>query len=382
MDGIVMLVNEFAPVSGGAEKQAERLAGYFAAHGRVVWVITRHFPGLVSAETINGFHVIRPVTWGPGKFKTITFVLGALWQLWLLRRRFAIIHAHMLFGPAFAAALAGRILGKRVIVKLGSSGPDGEIQVSRRTLRGRLRLAFLRRWADVIIALDDDMQVEALSAGFSYERVYRMVNGIDVLSFMPDRPREDAKTALGKKDKTLVLFVGRLVPQKSLPTLLKALQMAVQCCSDLHLVLVGSGPEHGYLQSLVDELKIHEFVTFAGNQSDVKPYLNASDIFVLPSESEGMSNALMEGMAAGLPCLATPVGASPRMLDQGKYGMLIPVRDVMAWADALVELTRNPARRAELGKAAHQRIMAEYDFSVIGARYEALYQELIKLGVK
>jgi glycosyltransferase involved in cell wall biosynthesis len=331
---------------------------------------------------MNGFHVIRPVTWGPGKTRTITFVLGALRHLWLLRHQIAIIHAHMLFGPAFAAALAGRFLGKRVIVKLGSSGPTGEIQVSLRTVRGRLRLALLRRWADVIVALDDDMKAEALAAGFLPERICRMVNGIEVSSFARAVSLENAKVKLGFQDKVLVLFVGRLVPQKSLPTLLRALHQAAQICPNLHLVLVGSGSEQASLESLVDELKIHELITFAGNQSDVKPYLNASDIFVLPSESEGMSNALMEGMAAGLPCVATPVGASPDMLDQGKYGMLVPAGDVNAWADAIVRLARDPVRRKELGNAAHQRILAEYDFSVVGARYDALYQELIRLGTK
>lgn len=381
-DGVVMLVNEFTPISGGAEKQAERLAAYFAGHNRPVWVITRHFPGLATAETMHGFHVIRPSTWGPGKAQTITFVLGALRSLWLLRHQISIIHAHMLFGPAFAAALAGKLLGKRVIVKLGSSGPTGEIQISLRTARGRLRLALLRRWADIIVALDRNMQAEALAAGFLPDRIYRMVNGIDVSTFLHAISRQEAKAILEKQNKLLVLFVGRLVPEKSLPTLLKALHQALKNCRNLHLLLVGSGPEQAALQRLVHDLKIHEFVTFAGNQSDVKPYLNASDIFVLPSESEGMSNALMEGMAAGLPCIATPVGASPEMLENGKYGLLVPVGDVDAWADALVELARDPIRRQELGNAAHQRIMAEYDFSVVGARYEALYQELINPGVK
>ena len=377
-DGVVMLVNEFAPVSGGAEKQAERLAAYFAAHNRPVWVITRHFPGLATSETMHGFRVIRPVTWGVSKTRTITFILGALKHLWLLRHQISIIHAHMLFGPAFAAAVAGRLLGKKVIVKLGSSGPTGEIQISQRTTRGRLRLALLRRWADVIVALDSDMQAEALSAGFLPDRIYRMGNGIDVSSFAPARSREDAKAKFEKQNKVLILFVGRLVPQKSIPTLLKALHQALKSYPNLHLVLVGSGLEQAALQSLADELKIHEFVTFAGNQSDVKPYLNAADIFVLPSESEGMSNALMEGMATGLPCIATPVGASPEMLDNGKYGMLVPVGNVGAWAAALVELAGNPIRRMELGNAALQRIRTEYDFSVVGARYEALYQKLIR----
>ena len=373
-----MLVNEFTPVSGGAEKQAERLAAYFAAQNKPVWVITRHFPGLATWETMHGFRVIRPVTWGVGKTRTITFILGALKHLWYLRHQISIIHAHMLFGPAFAAALAGRLLGKKVIVKLGSSGPTGEIQISHRTARGRLRLALLRRWADVIVALDSNMQAEARYAGFLPERIYRMGNGIDVSSFAPALSLEAAKATLGKQNKILVLFVGRLVPQKSLPTLLKALQQAVKSCPSLHLILVGSGSEQSVLQDLVNTLKIHEFVTFAGNQSDVKPYLNAADIFVLPSESEGMSNALMEGMAAGLACIATPVGASPELLDNGKYGMLVPVGNVGAWAAALVELASNPVRRIELGNSAQQRIKTEYDFSVVGARYEALYQELTR----
>jgi len=380
MNGVVMLVNEFAPISGGAEKQAERLAGYMAARGRNIMVITRRFRGLPSTEMMNGFQVIRPVTWGLGKLKTITFITGTLWILWRFRRQYSILHAHMLFGPAFTAALAGHFLGKRVIVKLGSSGSDGEIQTSLRTIRGRVRLAFLRRWANLIITLDEIMYQEALSAGFSKDKVYRMTNGIDVSLFDLPIPSVEAQHTLGFNGKTVVLFVGRLVPQKSLPTLLKAFAQAVETCPNLYLVLVGNGPELEKLQVLVADLKIKDDVLFAGNQPNVIPYLQVADIFVLPSETEGMSNALMEGMASGLPCLATPVGASPEMLGSGKYGVLVPVGDIDAWAKALVDLAVNPIRRRELGDAARQRIKTEYDFSVVGARYDDLYQRLTGQG--
>jgi len=373
-----MVINEFGPVSGGAEKQAGRLAGYLAAHNRPVWVITRRLPGFASAEAIDGYYVLRPATWGPGKLKTVTFVLGALWHLWRLRRSYKILHAHLLFGPAFAAALAGRILQKRVIVKLGSSGPHGEIQVTRRRLRGRIRLALLRRWVDAIIVLDNEMQAEALSVGFSASRVYSMFNGIETSSFVPTLSREDAKEALGMNDKILVLYVGRLVPQKSLATLLQAMKLTVQSCPNLHLMLVGDGSSRESLQALVVSLNIQEFVTFAGNQTNVKPFLCAADIFTLPSEQEGMSNALLEAMTTGLACLATPVGASSQMLNYGKCGLLLPVGDISAWGKALIDLGGDPKRRAELGKAARQRVMTEYDFSVVGARYEAFYQSLVE----
>ena len=377
-NGIVMLINEFGPVVGGAEKQAERLAGYLASHDKSVWVITRRPPGFASAEAMNGYNVLRPATWGPGKLKTVTFILGALWHLWRLRRSYKILHAHLLFGPAFAAAIAGRILQKRVIVKLGSSGPHGEIQVTRRSFRGRISLALLRRWVDAIIVLDNELQAEAVSAGFPASRVYTMFNGIETSSFAPALSREDAKAALGISDKILVLYVGRLVPQKLLTTLLKAMKLAVQSCPNLHLMLVGDGPAQESLQALVVSLDIREFVTFAGKQTNVKPFLNAADIFTLPSEKEGMSNALLEAMATGLACLATPVGASSQMLNYGQCGLLLPVGDVSAWGKAFVDLGRDPNRRTELGKAAHQRVMAEYDFSVVGARYEAFYQNLMK----
>lgn len=376
MNGVVMLVNDFAPISGGAEKQAERLAGFMTSKGWNVLVLTRRHPGLAPRQTMNGYEVIRPATWGPGKLKTVTFIIGALRELWRNRMQYSILHAHMLFGPALAAALAGHFLGKRVIVKLGSSGPDGEIQTSLRTWRGSIRLSFLRRWVDVIIALDDAMYSEAASAGFPVERIRRMVNGIDVPSFDVNVLKSEAKNILGINNKIIVLFVGRLVPQKSLPTLLRALGRSIMACQELHLILVGNGPEYDSLKALVDELKIQDHVVFAGNQADVKPYLHAADIFVLPSETEGMSNALMEAMASGLPCIATPVGAGPQMLDFGKCGVLVPVGDVEAWSTALLDLAHNPERRRELGNVARLRIMSEYDFSVVGARYDALYHEL------
>lgn len=380
MKGVVMLLNDFAPVSGGAEKQAERLAEYLTSKGREVFVITRRHAGLQPIQTMNGYSVIRPFTAGPGKLKTVTFIIGMIWQLWRSRHGYSILHAHMLFGPAFAAVLVGHLLNKRVIVKLGSSGPDGEIQTSLRTLRGRIRLAFLRRWADIIVTLDDNMFDEALNAGFRIDRIRRMVNGINVESFESLLSKNDSKMVLSIKDRTVVLFVGRLVSQKSLPTLLKAFSKAKVDCPELYLVLVGEGPEHASLVQLADRLQIREDMLFAGNQADVKKYLHAADLFVLPSESEGMSNALMEAMASGLPCIATPVGANSSLLASGDCGILVPVGDEKAWATVLVELARNPVRRLQLGKAAHKRVNTEYDFTVVGSRYEALYRELESAG--
>ncbi len=372
MNGIVMLINEFAPVSGGTEKQAERLAAFMADKGEKVWVITRRFAGLAAKEHYRGFTVIRPPTFGPGKLKTLSFILGSLWLLWKLRREYDILHAHMLFGAAFSALLSGKLLKKGTLVKLGSSGPTGEIALSRRSSRGRVRLALLRRWADRVIVLDKTIFAEAESAGIPSKKIVQISNGIDASRFEPKKIQKN------NAEKLEILFIGRLVPEKSLPTLLKAYKKALENFPQLHLTLVGEGAERQALEQLAKETGIENALNFAGKQDDVRPFLAAADIFVLPSKTEGMSNALLEGMASGLPCLATPVGANPRVLGNGKYGILLPVGDEDAWAQALVDLGRSPQRRASLGKAARERILNEYDFSIIGARYLSLYETLIR----
>src|SRR5512140_400810 len=223
MSGVVMLVNEFPPLPvGGAERQAERLSAHLAKRGWPVWVLTRRAPGLPANESRFSFQIIRPPALGPGKLQTVSFVLGALTELWRLRKDYSILHAHLAFGPAFAAVLAARFLGKRVVVKLGNSGEFGDIRVSQKTWRGRLRLSVFRRWADLVIVLDEAMQAEALSAGFDPQRVRRMMNGIDARAFISSSSRFDAQSALGLTGKIVVLSMGRLAAQKSLPVLFQA----------------------------------------------------------------------------------------------------------------------------------------------------------------
>lgn len=377
--GVMMLVNEFPPLPvGGAERQAERLSGWLAARGWTVSVLTRGADGLSTREQRDGFTVLRIRPRGPRKLGTLTFVLGSLWTLIRRRKNYEILHAHLAFGPAFAAVAAARLLGKRVIVKLGNSGEFGDLRVSQKTLRGRVRLFALRHWADAVIALDDAMQAEALAAGFAPSRLRRMNNGIDFDSFSVTRSKDESKSALKLDGKVVVLFMGRLLEQKSLPTLLGAFALARKECPALHLLLLGDGPARPALESQAEALGISDSVTFAGSQSDVRPHLEAADVFALPSVSEGISNALLEAMSAGLACVATPVGGNAEVLDGGRCGILVAARDESAWAAALAELGNDSQRRERLGTAARQRVRERYDFSVVGVQYESLYRELTR----
>jgi len=378
MEGIVMLVNEFPPLPvGGAERQAERLSAQLAQRGWPVWVLTRRAPGLPASESRLGFQIVRPPVFGPGKIKSASFIFGIFLQLWHLRTRYTILHAHLAFGPAFAAVIAARLLGKRVVVKLGNSGEFGDIRVSEKTWRGRLRLAVLRRWADAIIVLDEFTQSEALSAGFIPQRVHRMVNGIDAQVFSSSLSTSEARVELGLLGKVVVLSMGRLSAQKAISTIIKALASALPDCPSLHLLILGDGSERLALEELTRSLKIADHVKFVGSQQDILPYLVAADMFALTSESEGISNALLEAMSAGLCCLATSVGGNPEVLDNGNCGLLLPVGDVPTWSSALVKLGSSQQLRRQFGIVASERVRAEYGLDVVAARYEAMYAGLL-----
>lgn len=375
MKGVLMLVNDFPPAPvGGAERQAERLSMFLAGQGIQVNVITRTHPGLTSHETRSGFGIFRVMQFGPNKFRKALFTLGALVRIFQLRDRFDVLHAHLAFSSAVSAAVAGRLLRKQVIVKFGTGGASSEIRQSEKSLRGRIKLAILRTWVDRYISLTEEMDQELLATGFSGAKILRMGNGIDASLFSPAADKVAARSAVALDGKTIVLFTGRLVAVKGVPVLLRALARVNR--PELHLVLAGEGADRASLEALVDELGLHSQVTFAGDVKDVKPYLQAADIFVLPSLGEGISNSLLEAMSAGVACVATRVGGAAELLEQGRNGILIEPNTVDELAQALATLAGDSELRNRYGQLARDSVLARYDIGSVGARYIALYNEL------
>jgi len=379
MKGVMMLVNHFPPLpTGGAERQAERLAAYMATQSIPTGVLTRREGGLPALEKRDGYKIYRLSQIGPGKMKTLTFTLSAIMLLLHKRNAYDILHAHLAFSPAVAAAIAGKLIGKRIIVKFGNSAEFGDVQQSYKSWRGRLRMAILRRWADIIITLDPQMEAEALADGFARERVLCMDNGIDAIEFNPCDNKAAAKQKLGLGPNPLVLYTGRFTLQKALPVLLKSFKQVLSSNPDLKLILLGNGEEKGNLMSLAQELGVAELVSFCDPVNDVRPYLDAADIFVLPSLAEGISNSLLEAMSAGLACIATNVGGNPIALENGNCGLLVAPGKVDEMSAALSKLGSHKDERSRLGNKARQRILDRYDFKVVGRQYSRLYEHLLE----
>jgi glycosyltransferase involved in cell wall biosynthesis len=234
--------------------------------------------------------------------------------------------------------------------------------------------------ADTVFTVTGDLRdYHEIQAGISSRRMRVIHNGVDTARFAP---RPEIRFDIRKKldlpaDSFVIGTVGRVVPIKDHATLLKAARVLAARDVDVRVLLAGSGPELAALQDFVEACpELAGRVTFLGACENIPEVLNALDVFVLPSISEGMSNTLLEAMASGLPVVATRAGGSPELVEEGRSGWLFTPGNVAELADRLEQLERPGNLRRQLGEASRRRAVAEFSLEQMIARYRNLYQEL------
>jgi sugar transferase (PEP-CTERM/EpsH1 system associated) len=283
------------------------------------------------------------------------------------------------------AILAARLA--RVPVAIHSEhGYDLDMLTGLPTRRRIFRRASYRM-ADAVFSVTRELcDFHARQAWISPERIRVIYNGVDTQRF---RPRSSERISLRKKfglpqERFIVGTVGRTVTIKDHPTLLRAVESMVLKGIDAHALLVGSGPELERNRQLVkDSSVLAGRVTFVGSSDEVPDILNTMDAFALTSISEGMSNTLLEAMAAGLPVIATNVGGNPEVVVDGDSGWLFRARDVEALVSRLMSLASDENQRRQLSLAARQRIVERFSLARMLNDYSNLYLELAaRRGIK
>jgi len=342
-------IQTFRPWIGGAELQLERLLPHLAERGVRTEVLTRAFEGTPRTERVPGSVVHRTLVGGESPLASIVYVASALSHLFRRRSQLDLVHAHGALSPG-TIALGARLLGLPCLVTVLGTGDWGDLSRLARKPLGALRARLLCRWG-WFAALSAEAREELLARGVPGERIFTLPNGVDLRVHRPataeDRARLREQLGLAP-DRFVGVFVGRLHPVKDVDTLLKAAAIV----PELELVIVGDGPERTRLEAAAGRLGVHRRVRFHGFSSRVVDVLRAADAFLLSSHGEGMSNALLEAMACGLPCLVSrSVGGARELLGDGR-GMLLGDGEVEAWAEAIESLVDEPALRAALGGAA------------------------------
>ncbi|HUT19411.1 MAG TPA: glycosyltransferase family 4 protein [Anaerolineae bacterium] len=191
-----------------------------------------------------------------------------------------------------------------------------------------------------------------------------------------------APTVQGKEP--TVLYVGRLASGKGLPELVSAARIVIDRHQDpaLRFVLVGRGPLLSRLCHLVSEAGLQGRFDFRGDipverRDELVRLYQRSSIFVLPSHHEGMSTALLEAMACGLPVVSTAVGGAPEVVVDGENGLLVPPRDPKALAEALLTLLADDRLCQRLGRNAEATIERHHTWDAVGARYVACFEQVL-----
>jgi glycosyltransferase involved in cell wall biosynthesis len=372
---ICYVLSHFFPHASGAERQALAQGAELVRRGHSVRVVTRFIPGQPVDDVLEGVLIHRWIkTSSRGPLFGLSFVAGVARALQKLRSRYDLIHTHQGLWEAISTGVARPLLrGAPTLIQPASSGYYGEAEELART-RGFpwLRRAVLRNTA--FVAISADIERQWLALGVPRSKLVTLASGVDAVKFRPGLA--DGRVECTLPPRPRVVFTGRLHPQKNLQILLEAWPSIVKS-TGASLVLVGDGEERESLSELARKLGVIDWVRFAGRVDDPSEHLRASDVFVLPSVAEGMSNSLLEAMATGLPCLASAIGGNTDLLGRGEAGLLLPSDRAEAWSEAILRVLNDGELAQRLGRAARSRIEAEFSIEAVVDRYQELYGKLL-----
>jgi glycosyltransferase involved in cell wall biosynthesis len=418
---VCLIASRFAPIVGGPEIAAERLARQLQAQGVEVTVLTlREDNAWPKQENYKGLPVRRvggiynrTGKLCVGKLGYLAINLLVFRELWRLRHQFDIIHLQQMSLLAGIAVLIGRLANTPVIIRIASAGVGKRQQEIPATLMadtltaksidlhflkvpyvdaiggdltyleitafgGKTILNYLKKSDAYYHVLSTRSQTYLTSYGFRADRIVTIPNGVDTERFCPD-PHVRPSTAQPERD---IICISRLEFPKGIDVLLHAWgrMMNAPATWRAHLkpklLLVGSGSLQAQLERIATELGISESVEFLGLRRDVLPLLQKAWGFILPSRWEGMPNALLEAMSCGLPSIATRVSGSEDMIEDGINGLLVEPEQPAQMAEALrrlIEDTELAKRFSEKGRAT---AMHEYQLSNVAERCLALYYKL------
>lgn len=284
-----------------------------------------------------------------------------------LARRLRQLKPHVLHTHNPQAHLHGALSARLAKVPLVVHTKHGREYADRRLIAALSRLG--SRWTSRFVAVSDDAADVARTLERVPTRKLRVIhNGIDVDRFAV---RDARPSRAGARAVT----VGRLEPVKDQVTLLRAVRVVVDTNPTFQLDIVGDGPSRPELEAQQNALGLTGHVRFHGYREHVGPFLDASDFFVLSSISEGVSLALLEAMACGLPAVATDVGGNREVVVPGETGYLVPAGSPAALADAMCMLQADATNLDRMGRAARRRVEGAFNLSRVVAQYEGMYLE-------
>ena len=365
---VALVTRRYPPLIGGAERVLSYLGPALADLGHDVTVLTaRADPSLPAIEVGSATFRVERLTTSRLRFVGTWRYVREL-SRWFARNQVDLAYVSMLKHDAYAVLGAGRRQGFPVILRPEGAGLTGDI-AWQAWGRGGRTIARRCHQADALVAISPAVRRELEADGYAPDRIFDLPNGVPV----PDQPW----TPSAARGETLhAVAVGRLSIEKGADTLVSAWPMVVREIPTARLTLLGEGPERPRLEALVRDLGLRGSVTLPGAAADPSITLRRANLFVLPSREEGMSIALLEAMALGIPTVATAIPGNEALITPGVHGRLAPPDDSPVLAQAILDHHRDPTALAQ-GQAARTRVEADYSIAAIARRHVALFERVI-----
>jgi glycosyltransferase involved in cell wall biosynthesis len=303
---------------------------------------------------------------------------GGIYQLlrlaaFLRRGKFEVVHTHDLWSNLMGVP-AARLAGVPAII---SSQRDLSHFAWYQGVRRRL-LRQIQRLSHVVLANATPIR-DALIAedGFSPESLRVIHNGVDTAKFQNGK-RDRARLFPAAGEGALIVLVGNMhTDVKGHPWLIAASPAVVREFPETRFVFAGDGESRPVFERQVQKLGLERSFMFLGRRADIPDLLASCDLAVLPSKAEGLPNAMLEYMAAGLPVVASRVGGNAELVEEGVTGLLVPAQDSEALSVALLRLLRDPELARRLAAAGQQRATHDFSFERLIREMGELYTELL-----
>jgi len=382
----------FHPHLGGVGRQAVALTERLHAAGVRLFVLCRRIPGLPHWEPAPGIEVRQLSTFRSRKHDleektlrnlliSLSFSLNLLLALFRHRDEYDLVHFHGASLPLIFNVIPLKLMRKKILAKVAGA----KMKIEAGSFRGAylfLGNIFIRilRKVDAFVAISSEIRDDLVKDGFDPTVIHCIPNFImrDQFHPLPERgARDRLKKSLGIDAASKVLtFSGRLVQRKRVDVLLRAAAEVLKLRRDVVLIILGHGELKAELENMAGSLGIQERISFRNFVPNVFDYLHITDIFVFPSEKEGLPNALLEAMACGLPVIASRIGGVVDIVRDRENGLLVTPGDQQELGKAILELLEDEALRRSLAANAAETIRSSYGIERNAPRYLDLYRKV------
>ncbi len=405
---VALVTRRYLPLVGGAERVFSYLASALAAEGALVTVLTSRIkdsepagPGRLANEAITGrqeseqqaalgcFPVVRLDT-SPLRFWGTWLYMQNL-KRWFHENPIDLAYVSMLKHDAFVAIGAAKRKGFRVILRPEGAGETGDLAWQSWGNFGR-SIGVRCRESDAFVAISSSIELELREAWRSgtlrpsrfaqflhhmpkEPRIVTIPNGVPV----PERPWQQRAEW---RQTPQAVFIGRLAPEKGLDTLIRSWPIVRATYPGATLSLIGEGPQRKLLEDQAKALGLTlgpgQAVDLPGAMVSPSLALRKADLFVLPSREEGMSIALLEAMALGIPLVASSIPGNRRLISDFEHGRLFASDDTDHLARVIIEQWENPDRAIAMGHAARNRVDREFSIRAVAQRHLTLFRDVVE----